>query len=138
MKAQQSSRCAEEMATTTPPRWIKSLLPTIIEAGAACQDQHLIDQIPRVRELEIPVSDLKIDDIAEAEKRKQYLFETGRRVAARAKELITQLGESSGGDAVAASACVPGIFKPFTSTHLSAREGGRSGSIARILRSGRP
>lgn len=70
-----------ETATTTPPRWITSFLRTMIEAGAACQDQHLIDQIPRVRELEIPVSDIKAEDFVEAEKRKQYLIETGRRVA---------------------------------------------------------
>jgi predicted acylesterase/phospholipase RssA len=75
-----------EAAMTTPPRWIKSFLPTIIEAGAACQDQHLIDQIPRVREIEIPVSDLATDDFEEAEKRKQYLFETGRRVARQCLE----------------------------------------------------
>jgi predicted acylesterase/phospholipase RssA len=75
-----------ETATTTPPRWVTSFLQTIIEAGAACQDQHIIDQIPRVRELEIPVSDLKTDDFAEAEKRKQYLFEAGRRVARQCLE----------------------------------------------------
>lgn len=75
-----------EAAMTTPPRWITSFLQTMIEAGAACQDQHLIDQIPRVRELEIPVSDLGADDFAEAEKRKQYLFETGRRIARQCLE----------------------------------------------------
>ena len=73
-------------AMTTPPRWIASFVLTVIEAGAACQDQHLIDQIPRVRELEIPVSDLRVDDFVEAEKRKQYLFETGRRVARQCLE----------------------------------------------------
>lgn len=72
--------------TTTPPRWIKPFLLTMIEAGAACQDQHLIDQIPRVRELEIPISDLEADDFVEAEKRKQYLFEAGRRVARQCLE----------------------------------------------------
>jgi predicted acylesterase/phospholipase RssA len=75
-----------ETATTTPPRWIKLFLTTIIEAGAACRDQHLIDQIARVRELEMPVSDLETDDFAEAEKRKQYLFEAGRRVARQCLE----------------------------------------------------
>jgi predicted acylesterase/phospholipase RssA len=75
-----------ETATTNPPRWITSFLPTIIEAGAACQDQYLIDQIPRTRELDIPVSDLKTGDFAEAEKRKQYLFEVGRRVARQCLE----------------------------------------------------
>ena len=98
--------------------------PSHIEAGAAGQDQHLINQI-RACESWRSRSDLEIDDIAEAEKREQYLFETGRRVAARANELITQLGESSGGDAVAASACVPGILsrsRPRTS--LRGRVGG--------------
>ncbi len=75
-----------ETATTAPPRWIKSLLPTIIEAGAACRDQHLIDQIPRVRVMEMPVPDLATDDFEEAEKRKQYLIETGRRVARQCLE----------------------------------------------------
>jgi predicted acylesterase/phospholipase RssA len=68
-------------AVTTPPRWIASFLRTVIEAGAICQDQHLIDQIPRVRELALPVSDLVENDFEEAEKRKPYLIEAGRRVA---------------------------------------------------------
>ena len=75
-----------EAAMTTPPLWIASFVQTVIEAGAACQDQHLIDQIPRVRELEIPVSDLRVDDFVEAQKRKQYLFEAGRRVAKQCLE----------------------------------------------------
>lgn len=73
-------------ATTDPPRWVKSFLPTMIEAGAACRDQHLVDQIPRVRELEMPIFDLKANDFAEAEKRKPVLLETGRRMARQCLE----------------------------------------------------
>lgn len=73
-------------AATTPPRWINSFLLTMIGASAACQDQHLIDQIPRVRSLEIPVSDIKATDFAEGQKRKQYLIEAGRRVARQCLE----------------------------------------------------
>ena len=75
-----------ETATTTPPRQVKLFLTTMIGAGAACRDQHLIDQIPRVRELEMPVFDIEMDDFEEAEKRKQYLFETGRRIASQCLE----------------------------------------------------
>jgi len=70
-------------AVTTPPRRIDHLLVRMHGAGVACRDQYLIDEIPRVRLLEMPVTDLKIDDFAEAQRRKPYLylFEAGRRVA---------------------------------------------------------
>jgi predicted acylesterase/phospholipase RssA len=75
-----------ETATTTPPRGITRFLAAMIGAGVACRDQYLIDEIPRTRVLEMPISDLGMDDFAEAEKRKQYLFETGRRIAAQCLE----------------------------------------------------
>lgn len=53
----------------------------MLGAGAACRDQYLIDEIPRARLVEMPVFDLALDDFAEAQKRKAYLFEAGRRVA---------------------------------------------------------
>ena len=70
-----------ETATTAPPRWVNRFLVNMIGAGVACRDQYLVDEIPRIRELEMPVSDLEPNDFSEAEKRKQYLFETGRRIA---------------------------------------------------------
>ena len=53
----------------------------MLGAGVACRDQYLIDEIPRARLVEMPVFDLALDDFAEAQKRKAYLFEAGRRVA---------------------------------------------------------
>jgi predicted acylesterase/phospholipase RssA len=84
-----------ETATTTPPRQIRSFLQTMIEAGAACRDQYIIDQIPRVREMEIPVCDLDAHDFVEVERRKQYLFETGRRVA---REYLERWGPDLAGE----------------------------------------
>lgn len=73
-------------AMTAPPRWIPGFLRALIEAGAACQDQHLIEQIPRVREIEIPVSDIGAEDFEEAQRRKPYLIEAGRQVASQCLE----------------------------------------------------
>lgn len=66
---------------TTPPQWISSFLPEMIQASAACEDQHLIDQIPRVREIAIDGSDYAFDAIAKADRNKHDLFLRGRRAA---------------------------------------------------------
>lgn len=71
---------AEPLATA-PPRQLGRFLAAMLGAGVACRDAYLIDEIPRARLLEIPVFDLATDDFAEAERRKPYLFEAGRRVA---------------------------------------------------------
>lgn len=84
-----------ETTTTSPPRRIRSFLQTMLEAGAACRDQHINEQIPRVRMMEIPVCDLEAHDFAGAERRKQYLFETGRRVA---RECLERWGPDFAGE----------------------------------------
>jgi predicted acylesterase/phospholipase RssA len=66
---------------TTPPQWITSFLEEMIQASAACEDQHLIDQIPRVREIAIDASDYAFDDIDKADRNKNDLFLRGRRAA---------------------------------------------------------
>jgi predicted acylesterase/phospholipase RssA len=65
----------------TPPRWIAGFLEEMIMASSICEDQHLIDQIPRVREIAIDVSDYAFDDIAKADRDKDKLLERGRRAA---------------------------------------------------------
>ncbi len=65
----------------TPPRWISGFLQEMIEASSICEDQHLIDQIPRVREIAIDVSDYRFDEFAKADRCKDQLFERGRRAA---------------------------------------------------------
>ncbi|MEB3317150.1 MAG: patatin-like phospholipase family protein [Cyanobacteriota bacterium] len=66
---------------TAPPQWIGSFLEQMIQASAACKDQHLIDQIPRVREISIDVSDYAVADIDKADRNKDDLFIRGRRAA---------------------------------------------------------
>lgn len=87
-------RPAEAFATT-PPRRIDRFLEAMLSAGVACRDQYLIDEIPRARLLEMPVSDLAMDDFAEAESRKDFLFEAGRRVA---EEGLREWGSDLAGD----------------------------------------
>jgi len=70
-----------DASSTTPPRGLRSFLVRMLSAGVACRDQYLMDEIPRTRVLEMPVTDLAPDDFEEAQRRKAYLFEVGRRVA---------------------------------------------------------
>lgn len=66
---------------TAPPRRVDRFLEAMLGAGVACRDRYLIDEIPRARLLEIPIFDLAADAFADAEQRKPYLFEAGRRAA---------------------------------------------------------
>jgi predicted acylesterase/phospholipase RssA len=63
------------------PRWIFPFLQEMILASAACEDQHLMDQIPRVQEIAIDGSDYAFDDIKKADRNKEALFIRGRRAA---------------------------------------------------------
>jgi predicted acylesterase/phospholipase RssA len=72
-----------ESTATTPPQWIPRFVVTLLGAGVACRDQYLVDEIPRAHVMEMPVLDLDMQDFAGAERRKRYLFELGRRVAAQ-------------------------------------------------------
>lgn len=83
-----------DSSATTPPKRPGAFLKTMLGAGVACRDQYLIDEIPRARLVEMPVFDLKMDDFAEAEKRKAYLVETGRRVAG---ECLREWGQDLAG-----------------------------------------